>query len=233
MVDIRAVCASDLKEGEVSALVEIYKSCFGTRMSLDGAKLDTVAQNNVRYALDLSQGEDAFSLVAYDSDSPVGFLFAESLRNANRIIWRNLVSFSNSFTEPERQDYWMALNLNLRGKMSTVPVLANPSGCKVKLSYNTNLCRLLELSEITRRDLAKMATAVHPDCRGNGVAKKMNEALEEIAQGRGASNIVTVCTDNPFIRQMNEEAGFVPVLGVKPYYADLSEGVYMIKFLPV
>ncbi len=73
---------------------------------------------------------------------------------------------------------------------------------------------------------------IDPDCRGQGLGKKLFEACEGLARERGCKRIhLEVRADNHSAIQFYEDRGFQVMESLRGYYEDGANGLRLVKYL--
>ncbi len=252
MIDIRGTTLDDLTEDQRRALERMYIDSFAARVNLTGEEIEAFAKKEIDYCLDPDKPNGRRFLVAYNGDHPVGFLGSQNLRNRLKFICEDVVKVmklyvtadrdqngevSNPDEETEIHNEWNRMMTMIYGDMALNGISGDPmetatqKGGGIYLHPDGIRPDLSDFPNPAEGGVMKVCTAVHPDYQGDGLAGRMNEVFEQRAAERGILSSWTLCTEEPGIQRLNERAGYIPLIIVKPFYRDGSSMTIMAKDL--
>ena len=231
MIDIRD--KKDVEFPDIVSMANLYFSSFKEVCQLQTADWEKVLQD-IRRTFDLPM---TLAFSAYDAQKPVGFVSAARLCNYLDLgLFSSAVRVARArskFTDQQTSDNHIEFDGALYN-LEDVLSYTKGSGFTRKADPQYSLAfpsSPSTIENVSMSDMMKMTTVVSPDYRGKGIARLLNEKLEEAAHHQGMDSIFTIVMAGQGMHHVNLKLGYQPILEIGDWYPNGAAAVFMGKKL--
>lgn len=228
--DIRRI-KRELSEEDLGAIVSLYVETFSVRVP----ELSDLADKERERIESYITNDNSEVLVAYYGGELAGLLLAGKAKPGDAVLpntaLESISLFMSKASEFECEIASSRLTAAIFWEMINLRYCMDPYDIDPKETDRSWYLEAPWNDRLEEGDYVKYATAVIPKFEGNGLATQLSEHLEEIAKEKKAKHILTHCSEDPGILQMNRRLGYLPIITTDPWYMDGSPMTLMMKVL--